>query len=170
MNLTMIAAISTDGFIAGQHCDMSWLSNADQLLLKQTMRDHDTILMGMKTYNAHKNKFVTKQKTRIVFTRSKVTPNDPRVRFYNGEPSDHLKELSDKGTTKALLLGGAELYNYFLKKDLVSEVMLVIEPVKLHTGTLFFTDAKVLESTYGFTLYCSQQLNAEGTIFNSYKK
>jgi dihydrofolate reductase len=74
----------------------------------------------------------------------------PGVKFVSGEIENVLKELEDLGYTKALLGGGTFLNSLFLEKNLISEIMLTVEPKIFGQGLSLFNiskeaDLKLLE-------------------------
>ncbi len=138
INVSLIMAVSVDGKIAknSEHF-ANWTSPEDKKIFIETSKDFGMIIMGRKTFETFPAPL--KNRLNIVFS-SKEGPAQENVLWTNKEPEELLKELEKMGYKKALLGGGASLNTLFLKKKLINEIILTIEPKLFGSGISLFND------------------------------
>lgn len=173
MYSTIIAAVSTDGYIAGPSGDQSWLSVEDQTHMRISIATHDVIIMGSGTFLAHKDFFnANSSKQRAVLTSrpSEFAAYKHLARFVNTNMLSLLQQLSAEGFKNSLILGGARLYEDCLKANLVDKVLLTIEPIVLGDGVQFLTDSKTIADYPDYVPAPAKYLNVRGTMLVSYSK
>ena len=167
----MIAAISTDGFIAGPNGDKSWISDEDKEFLRQTIKKSDVLIMGSGTFLAHKDSFNLKStKKRIVLTSRPSDYKEYRhlASFVSKDITKILQQLKESGHKKALILGGSRLYADCLEGGLVDEVLLTVEPVLLSKGTPFLSGGKSMNNYPNFKQLSTVNLNEKGALIHSF--
>lgn len=135
--VTMIMAMSLDGVIAkDSHHFANWTSPEDKKLFVEVSNQHGLIIMGRNTFNTFKAPL--KDRLNVVFSRqTKLEPIDG-VKWVSGDPKEVLKDLKEMGYTSALLGGGTKLNSLFLQHQLISEIIVTIEPKLFGKGLTLF--------------------------------
>ncbi len=142
-------AVSADGKIAKDKDHFAnWTSPEDKKLFVEVSKDCGVVMMGENTFKTFPAPL--KERLNVVFTENPDQTAIPGVKFVSGEIENVLKELEDLGYTKALLGGGTFLNSLFLEKNLISEIMLTVEPKIFGQGLSLFNiskeaDLKLLE-------------------------
>jgi len=148
-------AMTADGKIAKSSDHFpDWTSREDKKMFAEVTKKHGVVIMGDKTFftlapkpqkNASSNTG-SKEKNdgsfgagqafpkplpgrlSVVFTLLKKPPKMKKVMWVKGEPKKVLKKLEKMGYESAILGGGAYLNTQFLKKKLINEIWLTVEP------------------------------------------
>jgi dihydrofolate reductase len=138
MKVTMMMAMTVDGKIAknSQHFP-DWTSQEDKKLFVEISKKHKVVMMGEKTFRTLPAPF--KDRLNVVFTLEKNPPKKEGVKWVGGEPKKVLRELEKMGYKKALLGGGTYLNTLFLKKKLINEIIVTIEPKIFGDGLSLFS-------------------------------
>jgi len=120
-------AMTADGKIAktSDHFP-DWTSKEDKKYFFETTKKHGVVLMGEKTFQTFPNPLPGR--LNVVFTLEKNPPTMENVKWVSGQPEKVLAELEKMGYKSAILGGGAYLNTQFLKKKLIDEIWLTIEP------------------------------------------
>lgn len=173
MKVTMVMLSSVDGKTTkGNDSNIyTWTSVEDQQYFFNLIKKNNLIIMGSETYNASRPVIkLEKEKLRIVLTR------DPKkyftqlvkgqLEFSNEAPEKLIKRLSILGYKKALLVGGSIINGLFLKKNLVDELHLTIEP-KIFGNGKNIVEKQSLDKS--LQLKSIKKLNKTGTILLKYK-
>jgi dihydrofolate reductase len=162
-----LAAITLDGKIArhARHFT-NWTSPEDKAVFREHMNGSDVVVAGNNTYKTAEM-FLSKRNC-IVFTRS--VPTAERLR-------DNLLMLNPEGAAiqeflgvyrTVALIGGTEVYTYFLERGLIDNLYLTIEPLIFGNGLdLFRLEG---ETSARFQLESSRQLNDAGSLLLHYRK
>ena len=95
------------------------------------------VLLGEKTF--HTFPAPLPNRLNVVFTLEKDPKPIEGVKWVSGEPEKVLEELESMGYQSALLGGGAYLNGLFLKKGLVDELMVTVEPKIFGDGLSLFS-------------------------------
>ncbi len=133
----MMMAISVDGKIAKNSNEFAnWTSPEDKKLFAKISKDCGVVLMGENTFNTFPSPL--KDRLNVVFSEKKNRPEISSVKWVSGEVEKVLEELSKLGYKKALLGGGSFLNSLFLKKGLINEIMLTVEPKIFGSGLSLF--------------------------------
>jgi dihydrofolate reductase len=162
-----VAAMSLDGKIAkhsGQFTD--WTSPEDKEILHKHEDESDVIILGNNTYKTAQ--VPLSKRNCIVLTRSVATVErrSDNLLLYNPQGMPIEKVLG--GYKTAVLLGGTEVYTYFLERDLIHEIYLTIEPVIMGSGLSFFDyDGELNKKFIGASI--PQLLNEKGSVLLHYK-
>lgn len=182
----MVAGISLNGKIADKTGDFrKYSSKEDQRWLKKKIEESDALVMGRKTYEKHAAKTT---KPMIVFTKSIKTlktqkpvlfmrksekgieyaQRNQEVHWFHDSP-ETLRNLCDLlGYRTVTVLGGAEIYHWFLQKNLLTDIFLTLEPQLIGSGTSLLRGAK-LTDLKKWKLEASKKLNKNGTILLHYQ-
>lgn len=127
MKITMMMAVTADGKIAKSSNHFpDWTSREDKKIFAEISKKHGVVIMGEKTFNTFPSPL--KDRLNVVFTMKKNQPEIKNVKWVSGEPKNVLKELENLGYKSAILGGGSFLNTLFLKKKLIDEIILTIEP------------------------------------------
>ena len=142
-------ATTLDGKIAktSQHFP-DWTSKEDKQFFKKESQRHGVVIMGDKTFFTFSAPLPNR--LNVVFTLEKNPPPQKGVMWVAGDPKKVLEELEKKGYTSAVLGGGAHLNAQFLKKGLIDEIIVTVEPKIFGEGVSLFNgdfdiDLKLIE-------------------------
>jgi len=161
--VTLIMATTADGKIAKDKNQLAdWTSKEDKRLFVETSKEFGIIMMGENTFRTFPKPLPGR--LNVVFSRNGGEDIEGLLRYVQGEPETVLADLEKLGYKKALLGGGAFLNSLFLKKKLISEIILTIEPKIFGTGISLFSED--LEAD--LVLLENRQLN-ENTVMLRYK-
>lgn len=158
--VTYGAAVSLDGFLAGDDGSLDWLhfSKDVQDVMTNYWKDVDTILMGRKTYVASagqyapaedkpKKKKPSKSGKRkepamrtYVFSRTLKAIDVPGVELVAVDAVQFVRKLMGTPGKGICLMGGGELAQALLGAGLVDEIGLNIHPILLGSGIPVFRD------------------------------
>ena len=147
--VTMIMAITADGRIAKNKKQLAnWTSPEDKKLFVKISKQFGVIMIGENTFNTFPAPLPGR--LNVVFSPHKH-PEQKNVKWVKGEPAQVLVDLEKLGYKSALLGGGAYLNSLFLKKALITEIILTIEPKIFGQGVPLFDcdheiDLKLLEA------------------------
>lgn len=130
-------AITADGKIAKDSSQFAdWTSIEDKKIFAKISKECGAVLMGENTFKTFPSPL--KERLNVVFSENKNNPELDGVKWVSGAPEKVLQELSDLGYKKVILGGGSFLNSLFLKKGLINEIMLTIEPKIFGTGLSLF--------------------------------
>lgn len=161
--VTLIMAITADGKIAKDKNQLAnWTSKEDKQLFIKTSKDFGVIMMGENTFKTFPKPLPGR--LNLVFSREGGENIKDLLKWVKGEPEMVLLDLEKMGYKKALLGGGAFLNTLFLKKKLISEIIITIEPKLFGSGISLFNE----EVEYNLELKECQKLNAN-TVMLKYK-
>ncbi|MEK7581976.1 MAG: dihydrofolate reductase family protein [Patescibacteria group bacterium] len=147
MKVSIIAAVSADGFIARHTTEKAnWTSKADKEYFKSFTKKIGTIIMGSTTFETI-GKMLPGRRI-IVLSRNKTYPGIRGVETSNETPRELLERLEHEGTREVVVCGGTTIYSEFMKEGLVDTVVLTVEPVVFGSGIKLFT----LDTNIYFTL------------------
>ncbi len=136
--VTMMMAITADGKIAKDKTQLTdWTSREDKLLFKEISKSHGVVMMGANTFRTFPSPLPGR--LNVVFSKTEANPEQAGVKWVSGEPEEVLKELEKMGYKSALLGGGAKLNSLFLEKQLISEIIITIEPKIFGQGLSLFS-------------------------------
>lgn len=167
MKITLIAAISSDGFIANNAGVTIKTSQSDKKLLKQLLDSHTTHLYGRKTFEAVLPilRWADTPK-RYVLTRdhSTITPVANNAVFVS--TLDELFSSKNK-TQSSLVLGGTALYDFAIEHALATKIYLTVTPQTLRQGVPFLTRPNMLLRHYTLS---STKRHKNGEEYRIYTK
>ncbi len=166
VKVTAIAAISVDGKIAVHSNQRSdWTSREDKQFLRSKLAEESLVVVGNNTYKASLGPLSSRNC--LVFSRSVqgTKKASDLLTYCNPESPDELKALLEK-CSQVFVLGGAQVYSYFLDHDLLTDLYLTIEPVVFGRGLSLFGDEKNLNTK--LSLESSRALNDHGSLLLHY--
>ncbi len=125
-------AISQDGFIAGSNDETPW-SDASWESFREFAISCDIILLGRRTFQImqENDEFVTGPRY-IVMTNNKDLPTRDFAKISISSKEDLPK------AEKLGIIGGGELNGQLAKLNVIDEIILDIEPIKLRAGVRLF--------------------------------
>ncbi len=133
-------AKSLDGFIARSNGSVDWLDQftTEDYGYYKFYRPIKNILMGSTTYKQVLTfgDFPYKGKKSFVFSRASKGKDD-NVTYFKGRAETLLKKLDGK----TWLVGGANIVNQFIKKNLIDEYIIFTMPIILGKGIRLFDDS-----------------------------
>jgi dihydrofolate reductase len=169
---TILIFVSTlDGKITkwGDPKIRSWSSKNDQDYFDSIWNDTRVIIMGSGTYNPDPVKPDSKHHY-IVMTgntekyRSGAVPG--RIEFTSQSPDSIISRFEKAGEERLLIVGGAHIATSFLKKELIDELWLTLEPKIFGIGGNFVVEEKL---DIRLTLISCTTANQQGTMMMKYK-
>ncbi len=166
-NIVALAAVTIDGKIA-RHANHfpDWTSPEDKTFFQSMLDKSDVFVIGNNTYKTAEGPL--SKRNCIIFTRS-VQDTERRgdnLLFYNGAGKTSIESLLEPYRSVALL-GGAQVYSYFLERNLIDDLYLTIEPIVFGNGLNLFQHEG--ESTTRLQLASIRQLNPQGTVLLHYQ-
>jgi dihydrofolate reductase len=131
MKVTLIAAITTDGFIGRDalHVSTAWTSKEDKAFFISKTKELGTVVMGSTTYETFNRPF--KDRRHIVLSRTKTYEG---VETTSESPSELIKRLTQEGVETLALCGGSAIYTTFLEQNYVDKVYLTVEGILFGSG------------------------------------
>jgi dihydrofolate reductase len=174
MTISLVAAVTKDGFIGRESDDRSfdWTSEEDSRFYVDFIKKADVIIMGARTfrnikrhprganyviYSSNPEKFVN------------LRPEIITAEATNVDPKILAKKLSSKGFNNVVLAGGASIYQMFLQADVIDKLNIVVEPVSFGSGIRLFKEVELQEATSNFDLISEKKLNDQGTILQEWR-
>ncbi|HUD08854.1 MAG TPA: dihydrofolate reductase family protein [Candidatus Saccharimonadales bacterium] len=138
MKIILMMAMTADGKIAktSDHFP-DWTSKEDKKYFFETTKKHGAVLMGEKTFKTFPKPLP--DRLNVVFTLEKNPKKQENVKWVSGDPEKVLDDLENMGYKSAILGGGAFLNSQFLKKKLIDEIWLTIEPKIFGDGLGIFS-------------------------------
>ncbi|MGC8676469.1 MAG: dihydrofolate reductase family protein [Candidatus Micrarchaeia archaeon] len=140
MKVTMYAAATPNGMIAGAGDDLGFITQTEWQGIMKKAYDVGNCIMGRRAYEVllKRGKFPYNC-LNIVMTKKKQANKWPgKVIFTGKSPRQVLKMLEQKGFQEALVLGGGTLNASFAKQKLIDEIILDVEPGIFTKGTRLF--------------------------------
>ena len=164
---TAIAVTTLDGKIAKNknHNSFSWNSKEDQKYFLNEIKKYDVGILGYSTFKLHEKS--CSKRNCIVFTRNpKRTSKSNKVIFIKPTKPKLLSILKKNNWKNVCILGGSKVYTWFLKNNLLNQLMLTIEPIVFGGGIDIFHGKFPNKK---FKLISTKKLNQKGTLLLKYK-
>lgn len=144
MQVFIIAAITTDGFIAQTTNQLAdWTSKEDKRLFVDKTKAAGVMVMGETTFTTI-GRGLPGRKT-FVYSHQPEQFKDVEgdVEFTNLEPSKLIDQLKAEGHEAVAICGGSQTYTMFLQSGLVTDLFLSVEPIVFGQGVSLFNQALV---------------------------
>ena len=145
-NTVLFIASSLDGYIARKDESLEWLFKVEgegDNGFAEFYETVDTLLMGKRTYDwvmkQDFEEFPYKNKECYVFTRSSYEDTE-NVKFVKDDVNNFMNKLKNKDGNNIWVVGGGELLNSFMQKDLVDEFIITIAPTIIGNGIPLFKE------------------------------
>lgn len=131
MKVFIIAAITTDGFIAlERNHPADWTSKEDKKLFVELTKRAGVVIMGRNTYETIGK--ALPHRLNIVYTSRPL--DNPQVQTTQENPEDLIRRLEQEGYQEVAVCGGQVVYDLFLKSNMVDEIYMTIEPKLFGVG------------------------------------
>jgi len=139
MKVMMYCAISSDGYIAGRHDDISWISDEERKILSRAIKGVWNIIIGRRTYDiVNRWKFFDYFDNVFCVVMSRQNIQSKKwFHFTDAKPKNILRYLSEKWRSSTLICGGFQINKLFLELWLVEKVFVDIESVVVGDGLKF---------------------------------
>ena len=177
MKITLIHVLSLDAKLTKGLGDniYEWSSPEDFAHFKDTMAQHNLVVMGSGTFNGVKDNHASgfkpeQERLRIVLTSKpenyKKYTVAGQLEFSDETPSALIKRLEKEGYTNLLLVSGGKVATSFFKEKLIDELLITIEPRIFGVGKPFVQE---IPMDISLTLLKTKQLNTTGSLLLKYK-
>lgn len=142
MYVILHMAISLNGIIATPDGKEEFLSDENWNVFVQEAKKIGCIIWGHNTYKqilTWSDKYFNSLDgiTKIIVSSQKKITLDPRFELANS-PEHALQILENKGFKKVTITGGSTLNAEFAKRNLISEILLTVNPVIVGNGIPLF--------------------------------
>jgi dihydrofolate reductase len=168
---TILIFVSTlDGKVTkwGQPHVSLWSSHQDQDYYKKVWNESRLIVMGSNTFNTERFNSSANHQL-IIMTghadKYKSLEVPGQVEFTNESPVELIARFISKGHQQMLVVGGPHVATSFLKKQLIDEIWLTIEPKIFGTGSNFATEVNL---DINLRLIHCEKVNEQGTLITKY--
>lgn len=139
-------AISPNGYIAREDGDEDWLPSEgwDEFLV--LAKRLNNIVMGRETYDQVTSRYKdynfnnVECQYKVIVSRDKQF-SAPAGYYVVHSPEEAISFMKSKGVTKLFLIGGGKLNSEFIKRKLVNEIQLTINPYIIGNGRSFIAPA-----------------------------
>lgn len=138
MRVFLIAAVTADGYIArtSDH-PADWTSAEDKKLFVELTKEAGVMVMGSHTY-ATIGKALPGRRS-IVYTSKPELISAEGIETTSEEPAALLRRLHSEGASGVAIIGGAAIYDIFMRNGLIDEIYLTIEPLMFGKGLSLFS-------------------------------
>lgn len=155
--LILSMMVSLDGYIEDSEKNIEWHrwdKEMDQYM-GDFFKTVDTIIMGRKTYelmvsywpgNTTEDPVITDNMNnlpKLIFSKTIAKISWNNCKLMNEIIIDEFIELKNQPGKDMVIFGGAELASAFIKKGLIDEFRIIVNPVILGRGSPLFNDQKL---------------------------
>lgn len=141
MKLLLVMALTVDGKIAKESSQLAdWTSLEDKKSFIELTKEAGVIIMGNSTYQTIGKPLPGRLNIVLTPETNKFTSIPGKLEYSSLNPTELLKNLEQRGYTKAILGGGAYTNKSFWELGLVDELILTIEPIIFGKGLALFAD------------------------------
>jgi len=138
MNIFIISALTTDGYIAKNSTHAAlWTSKADKKRFVEITKRAGVVIMGLNTWQTLGKPL--KDRLNIVYSPNPLPPME-NLETTTLPPAELIKSLEARGIKDVAICGGSMIYTMFMKSGLVSKLYLTIEPVVFGDGMRLFKE------------------------------
>jgi dihydrofolate reductase len=136
MKVSMIVAISVDGFIAKEPSlpSTKWTSSEDKKHFVTITKSAGVVVMGKNTFNTI-GKALPGRRT-IVYSNTPIGAQN--IEITSLEPKDLIAKLEKEGVREVVICGGQTIYTMFMETKLIDKIYVTIEPVFFGKGLSIF--------------------------------
>lgn len=131
MKVTLMNAVSLDGFIAHNNGNTDWVDDFEEW--ERQSKKVRAIIIGRKTFDEIQADGLWDDVTYFVLTGSLTEHHEPNVEC-SWSPEEAIADANERGFDHVLLCGGSESNGEFAKAGLIDEVILNIHPILLGSG------------------------------------
>jgi dihydrofolate reductase len=159
-----LAAVTYDGKLArtSKHVSFGWTSEEDEKFFKAYVDGCDAIIVGRNTYEMSKAIIKKRQRDCIVFTHSvkDIEVRNDLLSYMNPTKKGIVKLCKKRGYKKVAVLGGASVFDFFIKNSLLDTFYLTMEPVFFGAGVPLLSES----TRKKIKVERLKRLNTKGTI------
>lgn len=142
MKVILFMTISLNGVIARENNEEDFISHRNWLAFVELANKTGCIIWGRKTHEIV-GKWGKEYWTKIEKIKKVIISTDKNIKLEENcisasSPEESLKKLSSQGFNNVILSGGGNLNSSFVKKNLIDEIVLNIEPVLIGAGIPVF--------------------------------
>lgn len=164
---TAIVAVTIDGKIA-RHGDggSDWTSLEDKAFMRAKLQEMDVVVVGRTTYQQYQKPL--SKRNCVVFTRSvsKSKKESENLTYFNPQVAKIENLINENKYQNICVLGGSQIYSYFLENKLLSELFITVEPIIFGNGIpLFNTEV----ANQMWSLVEIKKMNETGSVLLHYK-
>lgn len=146
MKIIAYNAMSVNGVIARKNYREDFLSELDWKMFCNLVKRIRCLIISRKTYDIIKklkdfNLKDIKNIDKIIVTKNKHIQSIKHNHYVNS-PKEAVEKAKNLGYKKALLSGGGIINTQFMKKKLVNEIILNIDPIIIAEGIRIFQEDK----------------------------
>lgn len=159
MKIISYLAASANGMISNNRNVPDWLSPEYGQGFMDISHRTQAVIMGKRTYNILSPDYLPLKEggSLVVLTHdTNATPSQSNVLFTSDSPEAIIAQLTARGHTGAVIIGGRQTVSTFVEAGLVNEIIFVVEPVLFGKGLPFVSDA---EFEYQLALLDVKKLN-----------
>lgn len=131
MKVTLMNAVSLDGFIARADGRTDWVVDFD--LWEKEVKKVKAMIVGRRTFDELQDDGLWDDVTYFVLTGSLKEHKEPNVECC-WSPEEAIEDAKEQGLDHVLLCGGAESNGEFAALGLIDDVILDVHPVLLGEG------------------------------------
>ncbi|MEM5016715.1 dihydrofolate reductase family protein [Metabacillus indicus] len=142
--VVLYIGVSLDGYIARRDGSIDWLDEANgegDNGYSEFLKTIDTVIMGKKTYDhvleLTNHKYPYEGMKSFIYTRSESRTEGDLI-FTKDKPEALIDQLKKEEGADIWMVGGAEILDDFMKKDLIDEYIITTVPVILGDGIPLF--------------------------------
>lgn len=142
MKISILMALSVNGYIAREDGEEDFLLNDGWQIMKDYIEEYGNLVWGKTTYE---NVMTWGEEYRkdlenvnLYIISSQEYPSSNNV-IYCKSPSEAIEKIKNKGMKKVLISGGAKLNSAFIKEKLADELILSYNPVVVPSGINLFS-------------------------------
>lgn len=144
MEITLYLAITINGFIGKEDGSSDWVSDTDYPIFEQEIKNNGVVIMGRKTSEVNKEFMPFEKALNVVLTKDKSKYQDTdNIIYTDNDPETLLRDLEDKGYSKALVIGGNQISTLFLENDLIDNIIISIHPLVFGKGLSMFSPINI---------------------------
>lgn len=158
-----IVAATVDGKIArNDHELVRWTSPEDKEFFRSETKRIGAMILGKRTFDTFPSPLPGR--LHVVMTRrlDGLSNTNPLVRFTDQTPAQILESLGSEGTQEVVIAGGSTIYTLFLKKKLLDELVITIEPKIFGAGVSLFSES----CEHTLVLQSQRMLNANSILLH----
>jgi dihydrofolate reductase len=142
MRILLDMSISPNGYIAREDGDEDWLPEEGWEEFVELAKSLDNIVMGRETYAQVTARYADYNFDNVPVAHKVIITHDETFKAPDGytvahSPEEAVKILQTAGIENIFLIGGGVLNSEFMKKGLVNELQLTINPYIIGKGRLF---------------------------------
>lgn len=148
MKVSLVAAITVDGFIGRHDADLStrWTSREDTKFFVKKSKEIIHLVVGSKTFATFNRKL--EDRKFYVYSRNETVENpyDNDIMVVRDSPEELVRRLELEGIENLMIAGGGGIYTLFMQSGVIDELFLTLEPIVFGEGIKLFSgkvDSKI---------------------------